>query len=328
MSNTDYDLNFPYALGPPGVEAQLKASAEDFRVDEVLDITPGEEGEHWLVQLRKRGDNTAWVAGQLAALVNISPKDVGYCGLKDRHAVTSQWFSLYQPRGAEPDWASLESEGRLHILQTGRTPRKLRRGQHRANDFVIRLRQLTGLNDETKVQLDTRLALIAEQGVPNYFGAQRFGRQAGNLTRAQTLLVEGRRIRDRQQRSMALSAARSWLFNQVLSARVARGDWRTPLPGDPETAVSGPLWGRGRALSGDETLALEEAVLAPWSAWCAALEQVGLKQERRPLVLQPEAFAGQWRGDDLELHFRLPPGTFATSVLRELVRVWESSERG
>jgi len=328
MTDSEYDLDVPRAWGAPLVEAQLKASAEDFRVDEVLDITPGEEGEHWLVQLRKRGDNTAWVASQLAELAGISVKDVGYCGLKDRHAVTSQWFSLYQPVGAKPDWASLESEGGLQILQTGRTPRKLRRGQHRANDFVIRLRQLTGLNDETKSQLDARLALIAEQGVPNYFGAQRFGRQAGNLVRAQTLLVEGRRIRDRQQRSMALSAARSWLFNQVLSARVVRGDWQTPLLGDPETTASGPLWGRGRALSRDDALALEEAVLAPWSAWCAALEQVGLKQERRPLVLLPEGFSGRWHGDDLELSFRLPPGTFATSVLRELASVWESAERG
>lgn len=327
MSDSDYDLDFPRAWGAPLVEAQLKASAEDFRVDEVLDITPGEAGEHWLVQLRKRGDNTAWVAGQLAALAGLSVKDVGYCGLKDRHAVTSQWFSLYQPGGAEPDWASLESEGGLQILQAGRAPRKLRRGEHRANDFVIRLRQLTGLNDDIRSQLDERLALIAQQGVPNYFGAQRFGRQAGNLVRAQAMLVEGRRIRDRQQRSMALSAARSWLFNQVLAARVARGDWQTSLPGDPQAAVSGPLWGRGRALSKEQTLALEEAALSPWSRWCAALEQVGLKQERRPLVLQPEAFAGRWQGDDLELSFRLPPGAFATSVLREIASVWESADR-
>jgi len=328
MTGTVYDLDFSRAWGAPLVEAQLKASPEDFRVDEVLDITPGAQGEHWLVQLRKRGENTAWVAGQLAALAGVPVRDLGYCGLKDRHAVTSQWFSLYQPVGTEPDWTSLEAEGRLQILQAGRTPRKLRRGDHQGNDFVIRLRQLTGLKDPTRAELERRLGLIADQGVPNYFGAQRFGRQGGNLVRARTLLVERRRIRDRQQRSMALSAARSWLFNQVLSARVARGDWQTPLPGEPEPMATGPLWGRGRALSGEATLTLEDQVLAPWRDWCAGLEQVGLKQERRPLVLQPRGFAWRWQEEDLELGFGLPPGTFATSVLRELASVWESDERG
>lgn len=312
-----FDLNFPRAWGPPPVSAGFRTEPEDFQVDEDLGFTPEGEGEHWLVQVRKRGDNTAWVAGQLARLAGISSRDVGYCGMKDRRAVTSQWFSLYCPKGTEPDWSALGSES-LTLLKVTRHNRKLRRGQHRANHFAIRLRSVTPLGTDGLAALDTRLQTLVTQGLPNYFGEQRFGREAGNLTRAQAWLVDNQGIRDRQQRAMAMSAARSWLFNQVLAERVTRGDWQTPLPGEPLEEASGPLWGRGRPLVTGEALEREALVLAPWQQWCAGLEHVGLNQERRSLQLRPEGLSWEWEGQDLWLRFGLPPGTFATAVLREL----------
>jgi peroxiredoxin len=135
------------------------------------------------------------------------------------------------------------------------------------------------------------------------------------------LLVEGKRIRNRQERGMILSAARSWLFNQVLAERVRQGNWQSLLPGDPMPVASGPLWGRGRPLSSDQTGALEQQALAPWGEWCSGLEHVGLSQERRALQLPVTDPQWRWLDQDLELTFTLSSGEFATAVLRELVQL-------
>ncbi len=319
MTN-EFDTRMPHAWGGPRVSAQFRTTPEDFQVVEVLGFEPEGEGEHWLVQIRKRGDNTAWVAGQLARCAGVPTRDVGYCGLKDRHAVTTQWFSIHQPRGENPDWSSLETAG-VTLLNAARHPRKLRRGQHQANRFEIRLRQVSPLGEGALEALEQILSRIDKNGVPNYFGEQRFGREGGNLPQAQRWLVDGQRIKNRQQRGLIMSAARSWLFNQVLAERVRTDTWRQSLTGEPGTEPTGPLWGRGRLSSEGETAQLESRVLAPWSAWCDGLEHVGLQQERRALVLRPEALSWSWDARDLILAFALPPGTFATSILAELARL-------
>ena len=312
MTASDFSLDFPYAYGAPQGSAQFRVEPEDFRVDEVLGFEPTGEGEHWLLQIRKRGENTAWVAEQIARLADVPERDIGYCGRKDRHAVTCQWFSVHLPGQRAPDWQALNSDS-VQLLASGRHARKLRRGAHAANRFVIRLRNVSSVSDTSQ-----RLERVFAQGLPNYFGEQRFGSQGSNLHKAHALLVERRNIRNRTQRSMALSAARSWLFNRVLSVRVEQNNWRTALPGDPQESPTGPLWGRGRSLAAEQTLDLETQALTPWAPWCMGLEHVGLKQERRPLVLQPQEASWRWLEQDLEVSFTLEPGAFATSVLREI----------
>ncbi len=310
-----FSLEWPFAWGGPAVSGDFRTEPEDFCVDEELGFELSGSGEHVYLQLQKRGDNTEWLARNIARLAEVTPADVGYAGLKDRHAVTRQWFSVYLPKGAEPDWQQLQSES-VQLLQHTRHSRKLRRGDHRCNRFVIRLRHLQG----DLVRLQQQLELLKEQPVPNYFGPQRFGIEGGNLELAQRLLLGGEKIRNRQRRGMAMSAARSWLFNTVLGARVAAGDWQQLTTGDPglDGMPSGPLWGRGRPLSSEGCLALESEVLQPWAGWCDGLEHVGLLQERRPLALAAWEFGYQLQGDDLVVSFALPPGTFATAVLREL----------
>lgn len=316
---SEFSLEFPFAYGAPLAKALFRAELGDFQVEEIAGFEPSGEGEHCLLHLRKKGENTAWVAGKIAALAGVKLGDVGYFGRKDRYAITSQWFSVYLPGSSErePDWAQLNSDT-VTLLESARHNKKLRLGQHRSNRFVIRLRQL---QFEDRPIFEARLRQVLEVGVPNYFGEQRFGRGGNNLAQAQRLLVERRPIRDRQQRSMALSAARSWLFNQVLALRVEQNCWTQALDGDPGEIASGPLWGRGRPLSGDATLELEQQALAPWSNWCNGLEHVGLNQERRALLLRPEEASWRWLEDDLELSFALPPGTFATALLREIARL-------
>ncbi|GAB3090994.1 tRNA pseudouridine(13) synthase TruD [Aestuariicella hydrocarbonica] len=315
-----YSLDWAYAYGEPPVSGLFRRTPEDFQVVENLGFELTGQGEHVYLHIEKRGENTDWLARQIARLAGVQNHDVGYAGLKDRHAVTRQWFSVYFPKGTEPDWSELEADT-IRILAVTRHSQKLRRGAHQSNHFCIRLHELSG----DLAALSERLQQVTA-GVPNYFGLQRFGHDGNNLAEANRILVDGGRIANRQKRGMMLSAARSYLFNQVLSERIKAASWTGALEGDVTTAEgegTGPLWGRGRALVSGACLALENRVLGDLAAWCDGLEHVGLSQERRPLLLVPQQFGSTLEGSSLEVTFSLPPGTYATAVLREISQLVE-----
>ena len=331
IDDASLSLDYSHSWGAPLGQAMIRFQPEDFVVDERFDDQLSGEGDHLYLHIRKRNQNTAWVAEGLAGLLGVEPRDVGYCGLKDRRALTSQWFSVRVLGQSADQLATQWAAGKTllpdcQLLAWSRHRRKLRRGAHQGNDFVITLRQL----DVQCQALEERLAIIRDQGVPNYFGEQRFGRQGANLREANRLLARRSHARNGRddrgggkgrgrggKEGLYLSAARSHLFNMVLSARVRDGSWRTPDRG--ERTATGPLWGRGRPPTNPVLQQREREILAPHEAWCHALEHRGLKQERRPLVLNPDAFAWHWQGTDIQLNFILPPGAYATAVLRELV---------
>lgn len=336
----------PRAHGAPVLHARMRSVPEDFFVEELPAFEPSGAGEHLLLTVEKRGMNTAFVARHLAQWAQVPESAVGYAGLKDRHALTRQRFSVQIPGRAAPDVASLEISGgdtgeSLRVLEQHRHARKLPRGALAGNRFVLRLRDVEGDRDA----IAQRLQAIAAQGVPNYFGEQRFGRGGDNIARALEMF-RGRRVR-REQRSVLLSAARSALFNRVLAARVADGSWDHGLEGevwmlDGSRSVfgpqpldaelerrlaafdihpTGPLWGRGALRSEAAAAQLELAALddATAAALRAGLEAAGLAQERRALRLRPAGLDWKWSAADvLELRFELPPGTYATAVLAEL----------
>ncbi|MCW8196725.1 tRNA pseudouridine(13) synthase TruD [Proteobacteria bacterium 005FR1] len=319
MADNQYPLDFAFACGEPTARAFFRTEPEDFQVDEDLGFVPTGEGEHVYLQIRKRNQNTMWIAKQLARFCGVESMDVGYCGLKDRNAVTTQWFSIYLPKGPVPNWSDFAVEG-TELLTITRHVRKLKPGAHRSNHFVIRLRELV---DDLGVRLEK-----VPDGVPNYFGEQRFGIGGGNLIEAERLLVGGVKIKNRKQRGLIMSAARSYLFNRVLSTRVEEGSWRQLLEGDVGDVPTGPLWGRGRLPVSGQTAAVESRVLAPLHSWCEGLEHVGLQQERRATVCIPQQFAAQWQGHDLQLSFGLAPGQYATAVLREICRLEAADSAG
>lgn len=311
-------------------------------VDEWLGYTPSGEGEHDFLCVRKRGRNTHEVARLLARHAGVSQVAIGYAGLKDRNALTTQYFTVQLPGRASPDWGAMEEEG-VEVVEVARHHRKIRRGSLRGNRFSIRVRDVTGDRDAAEWFLDR----LSETGVPNYFGSQRFGNDGRNLAQVDALFAgTGRRPR-RELRGLLLSAARAHLFNLVLGARVTADNWRVALPGeilmlagaqrqfrnDPADATigsrlatgdihpTGPLVGRqGHALQPDmDALMLERQVLAPWVDWCTGLERFGLDVDRRALRLMPQELHWCWDGDDLVIGFTLPAGTYATTVLREVV---------
>lgn len=317
----EFELDFARAYRGPLVKADVRTKDEDFVVDENLGFEPEGEGEHQYLQVVKRGENTQWIAKHIARFAGVKEMDVGYCGLKDRRAVTSQWFSVYLPKRDLLEWSLLpEREGlNAHVLRSGKGHKKLRRGQHAFNRFAITLRNCE-VSDPAA--LDDMLTTIAREGVPNYFGEQRFGRDGNNLVAASRWLDGGERIEKCGPKHMIMSAARSYLFNLVLTQRVEDGTWASAIEGDALNEsgdATAPLWGRGRSATAGDALAMENAALAPLAAWTNGLEHCGLQQERRSLVLKPQDMS--WKYDESErqllLEFGLPPGEYATSLLRE-----------
>jgi len=328
----------PYAHGGPPIVGVIRTEPGDFRVDEELGFTPAGSGEHAFLWIEKIGANTEWVARRLADAAGVSPVAIGFSGLKDRHAITRQNFSVHLPGRPDPDWSALVIPG-VRVLAATRHDRKLKRGVHRGNRFRIRVRNVGGAHGE----VERRIALMRERGVPNYFGEQRFGHDDGNIARARELFA-GRRM-PRQQSAFAISAARSLLFNSVLAARVADSSWDCGLDGEvwmlagthsifgPEPWTvdlarrlaafdidpTGPLVGAGELRSTGRVREIEEQALAPHEDLAKGLAGAGLSQQRRALRLRVHDLLHEWEADGaLVLEFRLPAGAFATVVLREL----------
>jgi tRNA pseudouridine13 synthase len=335
------------AHGAPLFSASIRDEPSDFQVVENLGFEFSDSGEHDYLWVEKSAANTDWVARQLARHAGVRPADAGYAGMKDRHAITRQWFSV--PRRESPDWESFAADG-VTILDVQRHHRKLRRGAHADNAFRIALRspQVAAM----KPSADERLRRLAGRGVPNYFGPQRFGRNGANLGLARRLFA-GARLR-RDKRSIAISAARSLLFNEILSLRVADGSWERILPGElVNLDGSGSVF---RAEMVDDTLERRAAELDihPTATLCGlrsegsrsemsrgvietlerhatkahddlrtGLERLAVKAGHRPLRLRIADLSWEFGDDALWLEFRLPAGAFATAVLREIVTVQE-----
>jgi tRNA pseudouridine13 synthase len=313
---------WPHAYPASGASATLKVLNEDFSVTELPLQLPCGEGEHLWLDIEKNGANTAFVAQQLAAAAGVNEWDVGYAGLKDRHAITRQWFSIYLPKGETPDLTQLQHP-EFKVLAQSRHVKKLRPGDLQGNRFRIVLRDVTGDHDA----IEANLKAVASQGVPNYFGAQRFGHDGGNVEQGRAMLAREIRVRNPKKKGIYLSAVRSFVFNEVLALRIQQGLWGKALPGDVTDEAgrpTGPLWGRGRVSTTDQAQALENGVAERHATLCDGMEHAGLDQERRALVASPADMSWEWpQGDQLVLAFSLPAGTYATSVLNEILRTAE-----
>ena len=336
--------NWHYWHGEPTVSALFKSIPEDFQVTEIPLTEPSGDGEHHLIWLEKVNLNTAFVAEQLAKYLQVPLRNVSYAGRKDKYALTRQYFSVQMPKRTAPDFSQWQLAG-AQILSCTRHNRKLRIGALRGNRFDICLRELSQ-SDE----LDNRLARIRDQGVPNYFGQQRFGNGGSNLLLG-LRMADGEPIRNRNRRSMAISALRAKLFNDYISARLQQGRFEQAISGDvmqlagsqsffvAETIdseiirrlnerdifITGPLWGEDNSPALNSAAELEHKVFVQQQSVCQALNGLSLQQERRAIKLLPQNMQWHWQDDTLQLSFSLPSGCFATAVLRELVNVNEGA---
>lgn len=332
-----FPTEYNYLNGKPDCSATIRAQNADFQVTEIPSFAPDGTGEHWYIQIEKNGENSDWVAKELAKYFDVSSKEIGYAGKKDRHAITRQWFSVCLPGVKTIDLSNFDTPN-IKVLSIEKHSRKLRTGALKGNRFQIRL---TNVTDDK--EFENRLKHLA-QGVPNYFGEQRFGIAGGNLSRGVALLAGKFKERNRTKKGLYISAVRSWIFNYVLSKRIQESRWNSVMPGDVamlegskshflidniqeieqrlaeyDLHLTGPMWGRGNPITADVAAQWEQDQLLGYQEITKSLENVGLSQERRALRvlannLQAECeSAGTWL-----ISFELPPGAFATSVLREL----------
>jgi tRNA pseudouridine13 synthase len=319
----DWQRNFGESL----LVCQIKKENADFQVSEQLGFALSGDGEHDYLKIEKDGANTAWVAGGLARYAGIAASEVGFSGLKDRHAVTTQWFSVHRPAGNNADWTRLDLEGS-------------------GNHFRITL----GDVGQLRGSLDERLLEIRHAGVPNYFGEQRFGRGNGNLGLACDLFA-GRRL-SRGNRSMALSAARSFLFNHILEDRIRNSTWNALQAGDCASLdgsgsifdvteldeelrrrcdeldihPSGALWGNGPLQTRGTIAAKEHSIVSRFPELMEGLAHERVRHGRRSLRLAVRHFTWERDNDRLFLEFYLMRGGFATAVLREIAAYQDASE--
>lgn len=339
---------WPFYLGKPAASGLIRQSPEDFIVEEIPRVVPAGEGSHLWLWVEKRSANTDWVAKELAKCTASAARDVGYAGLKDRHAITRQWFSLPYTDLVEPKLKDAGIEG-VQILKCVRHTKKLKRGTLDGNRFELVVQNLqvdhsNGSLDSQGDDLEKRLRQVRDEGVPNYFGPQRFGHGGRNVQQGLDLL--SRRVRiPRNKRSIYLSAIRSYLFNQVLAERVEKGNWATVISGELamlngsqsvflcenadaeiedrcrrlDIHPSGPMPGEKGTQPSGQVFELEQAVLQQWPQLTSLLQAQRLEASRRSLRLYPLDMAWQLTDNMLKLTFALPPGAYATTVLRELL---------
>lgn len=330
---------WPYVYGQPSGTGLIRSRPDDFCVDEQLAFEPSGTGEHVFLQIQKTGENTEYIVRQLARFANVRQRDVGYAGLKDRHAVTTQWFSIWLPGKAGPDWTQFESDT-VKVLQCIRHARKLKRGALSGNRFKVTIRDWQGDQVKTLQQL----AMIKANGIANYYGEQRFGHAGQNVNKA-LAMFQGAKV-GREQRSLYLSAARSYLFNQILAGRVKQQTWGQALVGDtyvfdlshscfkstqPDADITrrlaekaihptGVLWGKGDADVTDDALMLEQTVIAAHPELAQGLIACAVDRGRRALRVNVPDLHWQFvETAVLELDFILPAGSYATALLRECI---------
>ncbi len=340
------------------VSARLKCSVEDFIVEEQIAVDFSGEGEHCWLFIKKHGCNTDWVAQQLAQYCAVKKLAVSYAGLKDRHAVTSQWFSVQLPGKPTPDWTEFESlflkdgsdddnivnSESVQVLQCFRHSKKLQRGALKGNIFKIILRELSDTSDECFDMLIQRCIQISKTGIPNYFGPQRFGRNNNNLVQAERFFSRPKSKLTKHKRGLYFSAARSWMFNCILSTRIKENVWDKGLPGDVfmldgksacfkggemesehvqrlelnEIHPTAILWGEGDVMVEAQAAELESSIIDRYPAFRDGLIAARVKAHRRACRVIPEQLAGARQGDDFEVIFSLPAGSYATMVLAEI----------
>ena len=336
-----------FAWGGPSATGRLRHRPEDFRVVENLGYSADGEGEHLWLWLEKREENTPTVARELARAAGVHPRQVSFAGLKDRNALTCQYFSIHLPGREDPPWRDWQIAG-VDILEASRSSRKIQRGRLQGNRFEITVTDIEGDRDE----LAARLFQVREQGVPNGFGEQRFG--GNNIARAHALFAgKLRRKPSKNKRGFYLSAARSLIFNRVLAERIVEGSWNRLLEGElamldgshswfsadwrDESQIqrcneldihpTGPLAGEGACEVSGPVAELEQRIFAEQHELFEGLRKFRLKMDRRALRMKVSALEWDWPDPQtLILRFELGQGCYATSVLRELVDYRESKD--
>jgi tRNA pseudouridine13 synthase len=333
----------------PGVGGRIKSELDDFLVEEIPAYEPSGVGDHLYLWMEKRGVGPEYFTRTLAQRLGVPVGEIGTAGLKDRYAVSRQWVSV--PARAEPNLKRIDGDG-ITVRQVSRHPNKLKPGHLRGNRFRVLIR------DADRSQADSAQAILdrlRQEGLPNYYGPQRFGREGSTAALGFRCLAgtAGKRLRPFLFK-FALSAAQSVLFNETLARRHRDGLLRTVLPGDVmmkwpsgglfvaenvpaeqarfdarETVTGGPMFGSRTYPAAQVAAEREARVLADYGLTPATFARFGklASGTRRHNLVYVDDLCAEWEPAGLRLTFTLPSGSYATVLLRELMKTpLDSSE--
>ncbi|WP_367605767.1 tRNA pseudouridine(13) synthase TruD [Legionella sp. W05-934-2] len=337
-------LHFSHAWGGPTSPGFIKQSPEDFRVEELSNIEFSDSGEHLYLQVEKTNLTTEQCSQSLARIIKKPANVVSYAGLKDKFGITTQWFSIHCP-GEDVSPLIPDQHDGWRILQRRRHHKKLKIGWLKGNRFQLIVRDVTRTD-----MLDDQLKHIQQQGLPNYFGPQRFGNQGNNIYQAWQWFNGHKKVKNPFMKGMLLSAVRGYLFNQQLSLRVQQQNWQKAIPGDVlqlsgthsvfvadkitpdiqlriyehDLSPCGQLVGKERIMSNQEAYQIMQDALNPYQAFVDALIEKNVSAAWRAFILKPVAFEWEWLAENqIKLNFELPAGAYATTILTEVFQIQE-----
>ncbi|MBF0263776.1 MAG: tRNA pseudouridine(13) synthase TruD [Gammaproteobacteria bacterium] len=339
----NFDINnLNTAYNGPRPSVLFKQSANDFIVTENISFEPENRGTHAFLKIQKKSTNTQWVIKELAKFCQVPEKSIGYAGLKDRHAITTQWFSVNLEGITEPDWDKFNVDN-IEIIEHCYHPRKLKIGTIDSNHFIIRLKNVSPEHLDTVEKIQSQ---IQSNGFANYFGEQRFGIDEQNIVKARKWFNGQYKVKQKSKKSLYLSAARSMLFNTFLSSRIEQFGFNQLINGEVmlldgnrsfftaekitdeirhrflqgDIHPSLCLWGQGEPASASELKTFELAQAEQASFWAKHLIDKGLKQDRRAIRVIPKELKSQYieSKQTYQLEFLLPSGSYATMLLREM----------
>ena len=324
----------------PGIGGGIRGQLEDFQVEEIPSYEPSGEGEHLFLWIEKKNVSAEWLLKMVAKRLDMSKRDIGCAGLKDRHAITRQYLSV--PTKLEDRIDKINSDD-IKVLHSKRHGNKIKTGHQKGNKFIVRIR---GVSRDQAPAVDAILAMIAKTGLPNYYGEQRFGHNLETLdTGLKLLRKEPVRVTP-FLRKLSLSAVQSLLFNAVLGRRLRDGLLSTVLPGDVmqkvsgglfvaenfpeeqerfdrrETIHAGPIFGRKTFAAKADAAERELRVLAESGLTPASFEGFGnlVEGTRRANLVHLGDLQTEWDDAGLILKFSLPSGSYATVLLREVMK--------
>ncbi len=338
----NFDTLFP-TINHVTASGDLRNEAADFIVIEHHDMDFTESGEHLWFLVEKTHSNTAWVATQLASACKVPARQVGFAGLKDRHAITQQWFSVQLPKISELELIKAKLPDEIKILEHQWHQSKIKTGQLKYNEFKLVVRHVQG----DRIEIENNIVQIKEHGVPNYFGPQRFGHDMNNIQQAKDWFAGNIRVNNKKLRGILISTARSHIFNLIVAHRINNSIWNKVIVGDIvqldqsnswfhmhaakseeldqrllalDIHITAALWGEDEVQSTEQCALLETEIANTQAAYLVGFSSHRVKQDRRSMRIYPHEFSHHWQGDDLHLTFKLQPGAYATGVLREIVQ--------
>ncbi len=340
--HSEFDSLFP-TLNKVTATGKLRSEAADFHVVEHSEVCFTEEGEHLWLKIEKTSSNTAWAATQIASACKVPARQVGFAGLKDRHAITQQWFSVQLPQISDIKIIKAKLPDEISILEHHWHHRKIKTGQLKFNEFKLIVRDVQG----DRLATEQNIRCIQRTGVPNYFGPQRFGHDLSNIQQTKDWFAGTIKVNNKRLKGLLISTARSHIFNLILAERIKKELWQHPITGDViqlnqshswfpakdattkelsdrlaafDVHISAALWGEDSVQSTDQCAILENNIANSLPEYQPGFKTHRVKQDRRAMRIVTTDFNHIWVDNDLHLSFKLQPGAYATSVLREIIQ--------